>query len=355
MRRLFAKAKNLRRRCKDEIKVAVATILAHIEPRRPPLINIEGLQPLGPRVALFCHFDRAGRVALYVRKYLESLHSAGYAIVFVSNSGAVEPEDRDWLVRHCAKVIVRKNIGYDFSAWRDGLEYGGLDLVNIESLLILNDSVYGPFEHIEPLLEKIDYTQADVWGCTDSWQMRHHLQSYFLAFGPKALKSDGFQKFWNNVLPFRSKLKVIRAYEIGLTQKMLRNGLRCQAIWPYTALVDTIVSTADLRDDDQDQDQNAEGAEKPRRRPTSALSLCRSQDLTSLGLALSRRPMNPVCDLWRALLDQGFPFIKRELLRDNPTRTVDIIMWRHPSSPIPRAYQDLILSDLSEVLKNRAP
>jgi hypothetical protein len=44
------------------------------------------------------------------------------------------------------------------------------------------------------------------------------------------------------------------------------------------------------------------------------------------------RPLNPTADLWRYLLQSGFPFIKKELLRDNPTRVADISEWRAVAS-----------------------
>ena len=39
-------------------------------------------------------------------------------------------------------------------------------------------------------------------------------------------------------------------------------------------------------------------------------------------------PMNPTAEFWRQLLVAGFPFIKRELLRNNPARVADLADWR---------------------------
>jgi lipopolysaccharide biosynthesis protein len=183
----------------------------------------------------------------------------------------------------CAAVLVRRNIGLDFCAWREGLELFGLPRDNTESLLLANDSVYGPLQPLAPLLARIVTGDADVWGLTDSEQIRFHLQSYFLAVGATAMRSDAWRRFWDGVRPFPSKHLMIRRYEIGLTQSLTRAGLRCRAVWPI----------ADMA--------------LPNR---------------------ASRTVNPTHDLWRQLLDAGFPFIKRELVRDNPARIADAAEWR---------------------------
>src|SRR5689334_16323414 len=79
--------------------------------------------PLGPRVAVFCHFDRAGDVRAHVLHYLRSLSAEGFSVVFVTNSGRLKPEKLDHLQELCAGVLIRRNVGYDFGAWREALEY----------------------------------------------------------------------------------------------------------------------------------------------------------------------------------------------------------------------------------------
>ena len=59
----------------------------------------------------------------------------------------------------------------------------GLPAADTECLVIANDSVYGPFGPLGPLLSRMDFGAADAWGMTETWQIRYHLQSYFVAFG----------------------------------------------------------------------------------------------------------------------------------------------------------------------------
>jgi hypothetical protein len=72
--------------------------------------------------------------------------------------------------------------------------------------------------------------------------------------------------------------------------------------------------------------------------------------------AVARRvALNPTSDLWRHLLLAGFPFIKRELLRDNPTSVEDVGDWVTIVRDIMGADADPILLDLRTMLKDRAP
>ena len=68
-----------------------------------------------------------------------------------------------------------------------------------------------------------------------------------------------------------------------------------------------------------------------------------------------RSPLNPTSDLWRQLLLARFPFIKRELLRDNPSRVPDVVEWKSVASEISDRSLAPIERDLQRALKNRAP
>ena len=69
----------------------------------------------------------------------------------------------------------------------------------------------------------------------------------------------------------------------------------------------------------------------------------------------TRTPLNPTSDLWRQLLQAGFPFVKRELLRDNPSYVADIIDWRDEVRKNFGEVPDAIERDLRRVMRNRVP
>jgi hypothetical protein len=71
--------------------------------------------------------------------------------------------------------------------------------------------------------------------------------------------------------------------------------------------------------------------------------------------AASRTALNPTSDLWRQLLLAGFPFLKVELLRKNPTNVPDVADWRSVAAEIPGADLAMIERDLQLQMRNRSP
>ena len=301
--------------------------------------------PLGPNVAIFVHFDRAGGVREHVLHYVRALGEAGFSVVVVSNSGKLTPSGLAALQDVAAGVLVRRNVGYDFGAWREALERLGLPRADTRCVALVNDSVYGPFAPLAPVLRRIDFNAADVWGLTDSWQRRYHLQSYFLCVGRAALDSAAWRLFWNRVRPLPSKHSIIQTYEVGLTQALLRGGLRCQAVWSYRDLVNRAHAALPVE------------AAPTTRRDEEAPSVppLNRQQRRIRGAIAARAPLNPTSDLWRQLILARYPFIKRELLRDNPGGVADLSDWRDLLRQKLRADTSAVDLDLQRTLRNRAP
>jgi hypothetical protein len=302
----------------------------------------QGDIPLGPRVAIFVHFDRRGEVRPYVLHYVGVLQQCGFSVVFVTNSGKLQDASIRALQPLCAGILVRRNIGYDFGAMREGLEALVLPRDNTELVLFANDSVYGPLRPLDPIMAQIDFDQADMWGATESWQVRYHLQSYFLIVGRKVLADANWKIFWQRVRPVQSKEWVIRHYEVGLTQAVVRSRLICNAMWRYNDLIGQV-------DPALMESGDGETSKDPR------VAARRSHAGRIRHGAVSRRPLNPTSDLWRQLLQLGYPFIKRQLLRKNPSEVLDLGDWRDEVAKTTGASTEMIDADLKEVMRNRAP
>ena len=273
------------------------------DPGQVMLVWPESMPALSHDVALFVHFDAAGEVSEAVQNYLAALCVAGRSVLLVSNSEALQPAALEALRPLCDGVLVRRNLGLDFAAWRAGLDHWGLPRADTRSLLLLNDSLAGPFARLTPVLQRFDFDVADVWAATDSQQRGWHLQSFFWAVGPRAMAHPAWAAFWAGVRPVRSKEWVIRHSELGFARRLRAAGLRCQAIWPYEAVLARYHT-----------DRAGTAAEQTQR--------ARADRFLARGWAL-----NPSADLWRQLLRLGFPFVKRELLGRNPARVADVDDW----------------------------
>ena len=319
-------------------------VMRHRSPTQLVSAWPEGEIPLGPKVCVFVHWDGAGDVRDHVLHHVRGLAAAGMSVVFVTNSGHLRPAALEELKLVCAGVLVRRNVGYDFGAWREGFAHLALPRPNTALVAMANDSVYGPIRSLNELFAAIDFDTADVWGCTDSWQSRYHLQSYLMVFSPAVVASEPWRRFWNSVRPTWSKLWLVRLYEIGLTQTMLKAGFRCRAIWSYQSLIKDI--DLDLLDDKKEDGPNF----------ADPIVQARRKHVLRLREAVTHRhPLNPTSDLWRQLLMAKFPFIKRELLRDNPSEVPDVVEWREVAAETSSATLAPIDKDLQRTLKNRAP
>jgi hypothetical protein len=304
----------------------------------------EGPVKLGPSVALFCHFDRRQQLAEHLISYLRELHSLGFSVVFITNSGHLSQESLTALQPLCSAVMLRRNVGYDFGAICEALDRLELPRLETEQLLIANDSVYGPMAPITDLMARVNFNEADLWGATDSWQHRYHLQSYFLVAGRRAITSTAWEKFWRGVRQVSSKRWVIVRYEIGLTQALLSVGLRCRALWPYHEILgQTAAGVPSCGGDAEASDPVTQMRLKAHRH---------IRDAAAKGMAL-----NPTAELWRHLLLAGFPFLKVEMLRKNPAQIADIVDWRTVVSDLPDGDVAAIERDLQtrQSRRHRAP
>jgi hypothetical protein len=307
----------------------------------------EGEIKLGPKIVLFMHFDSAGKVRPQLLDYMRDLADNGRSVVLVSNAKKLRKDAMAALQEVCAGIIVRRNIGYDFGAWADAVDFLGLPRDDTQEVIFANDSVFGPLTPLGDVLRRLNYAKADIWGLTESWQLRYHLQSYFMAFGPAALRAPVFKKFWRGVRPVPVKAYIVKAYEIGVTQAMVKGGLRCAALWPY----ETLLGKVDLAS----FEALIEASETNAGKLDPFVRNRREQALQLRDAIASRVALNPTSDLWRQLLLAGFPFIKRELLRDNPTRVKDVSDWVELVRETLAADPEPILIDLRTMLKDSAP
>ena len=231
-------------------------------------VSVEGDDDLAAatgleRVAVLAHWSRSPRLSRSVTTTVMALVDAGYRVVVVSTSES--PEPLDWGIDRPTGLTVlrRPNVGYDFGSWATAIDRYPV-IAEARRVLLLNDSLVGPFTTIEPLLAKFHASAADVWAVTDTAQFEYHLQSYVLGFTGQTLREPPLQAFWRDVSVEASKDDVIWRYEIGLSRLLRRERYG----------VDVAISCRHLVPDGR----------------------------------------NPAIIGWQGLLDRGFPFVKRELL-----------------------------------------
>jgi hypothetical protein len=290
------------------------------------------------RVVVFNHFDKRGIIHEYVEFYLRELRRAGFTIVFTSNSPRFPDKSVEILKPLVAVILWRRNVGYDFGAFKDGIAEIPMP-ETLDMLLITNDSMYGPLQDLNEIIARANPNEADLWGITDCWDGRFHLQSYFLLFHPQAIRSPAFKGFWDRLPYFRRKRWVVRYGEIGLTPFFLSQGVRCKALFPYRQLISSMAPKLDAflatRQEDTDP---------VRRRYAEMLAQCLRNGV----------PLNQTHFFWDQLVAVArCPFIKRDLLQHNPMAIPYLHKWEQVIDQVSTYDSEMIIKHLQSTMRNK--
>jgi hypothetical protein len=265
------------------------------------LLSPSGTQPDGRRTGrslmLLVHHDVDGVVDEHVLTAVDTYREADIEVQVVSSG--VDEVSRGRLDERHVLVHTRSSNDAlrDFGAWNLLLAHLGPDrLASYERVVLANDSAYFPVRDPTPFLTAMHASETDVWSATDSFSGgRYHLQSYFLALRPRAvglLVPELARRIAAHPQP--TKHGLIQWFEIGLSQYAAAHGLRLGAF----------CSVADLED------------------PAGSMAPPDPRPLPPLTVTVT----NLTHHFWRTTLGRGLPFLKVELLRDNPLG-VDIAGW----------------------------
>jgi rhamnosyltransferase len=189
------------------------------------------------RILFFVHYNKYNIVSNYIFYLLKNIKENFNRVIFISNS-FLDTNNYKLINEFCDKIIIRKNIGFDFGAWKDAiLEEGWDNVTNYNSITLMNDSCFGPLFGLKEIYEKMEKPAIDFWGLTNHKKIKNrllqpnrfipeHIQSYFICFNKKVVKSMIFRKFWTNLRYFDDIKKVIKFYKTQLTFILSRTGFR---------------------------------------------------------------------------------------------------------------------------------
>lgn len=232
-----------------------------------------GPRHLGPgdRLAIVASYGPTPEVSLSLATLISELERLGYPTVLVRASD--DSARLEWpLGMTRPTVILRKpNLGYDFGSWAVGIERYSAALRR-RFVILANDSLVGPFAPLDDLIQGFERSTADVWAATSTHQFVDHLQSYLLGFRGGVLADPTLRQFFRRLPNVEEKSAIIERYELGLSRRLLAEGFTMAAAFES----EQVTAPAD----------------------------------------------NPTIGGWRELLRLGFPFVKRELLR-NPDVVAD--------------------------------
>lgn len=177
------------------------------------------------RIAVFASFNKENIISEYVIYYLTELKKVVDAIIFVADNPTTEDELKK-IENLVVYVSCYNHKGYDFGSYRIGYEWAIQHrlLWNIEELIFLNDSCYGPVFPFENVFSEMDKRNCDFWGLVDSYEPVHHIQSFFMAFRQKVLSSLEFCNFVNGIVPLNDFWDYVNLYERRFTKILEESG-----------------------------------------------------------------------------------------------------------------------------------
>lgn len=161
--------------------------------RRPAFLVLREVSSR-PVWALYFNYAPDGVLGDVQRFSLERLRDQGFAVLVVQAAAAPGLVDTD-LPRHADALYWKGLAGYDFSAYTLGLEAIARHSPGAD-VLVLNDSVFGPFADLRPMLRSAPW---EMTGFTASGAIENHVQSY--AFVLKNLTPQRLRRLRTVFLP----------------------------------------------------------------------------------------------------------------------------------------------------------
>lgn len=228
------------------------------------------------KIVAFAHYSERVEISASDAYLISQLKASGFAVV-VSSTCTSDPIEHQQLWeqwRHeIDGLITRENIGFDFGSWAAALSSLDLGKGDINQIILINNSVYGPLFPLEPMIVEL-CLRGDFFGLTASQEFCRHIQSYFLGFNKVVIDHPQFREYWHGSFRGKSKWFTIFRRELAWEGFFTKRGFR------------------------------------------SAVLVEDSREF----------PRNPLTFLWKDLISQGFPFIKKSLLTHNYD-SIDMADW----------------------------
>lgn len=204
---------------------------------------IEGAQTATTKFAALLIYQPKGLVGTTL-KTCQHLAASGYSVLVVSNT-PLAPDARAALQPLVWRTLERPNVGYDFGGYRDSVRFLRESGVDLQALVMMNDSIWWPLCEGDTALPQLEQLGTDFGGMILRPASRRkkasnrspHLQSYFFWFGPKLLGSATFVDFWKTYRLSGFKYNAIRHGELQLTRVLLEAGFSAAPLFSFEALM----------------------------------------------------------------------------------------------------------------------
>lgn len=186
------------------------------------------------RICIYLTYDKNKIVDKYIGYMLGELRKcADYMAVVCNETEIIRGEDL--LEAHADKVFYRENIGFDAGGFKEALcnYVGWKKVLEYDELVLVNDSIFGPFEKMEKIFSDMDGKEADFWGLTRMGPSQElgecipeHIQTFFCVIRTSMLHSAAFREYWEGLPYYTTFDAVVKNHEIRFTPYFAQLGYK---------------------------------------------------------------------------------------------------------------------------------
>lgn len=182
-------------------------------------------------IIIVAHYHKEGKIRTDTLRFLENISERVEKIYFIStNLRNIE----NYIIPSNVEIIERKNEGYDFFSYREGiLRAYSFRKDKISSITLMNTSfiISEPSELYESYFYGIfsNIDENTIQGLTKSYEYEQHIQSYLMSFSGRLLDEEKFMHWWKTMEPLNERFKVIQNYELGFSRHLLNLGYSLNA------------------------------------------------------------------------------------------------------------------------------
>lgn len=197
------------------------------------------------RIGVYLTYDKQEIVDGYIGYMLKELKTCVDFLTVVCNGKEIR-SGLENLTDYADEIFYRENIGFDAGGFKDALcRFIGWDkILQYDELVLVNDSMFGPFKPMTEIFSEMDTKLVDFWGLTKHGEYRdragnhlnEHIQSFFFVIRSSLLSSRVFQEYWEEMPYYKSYQQTVQQHETRFTSFFSKLG------YTYDTLADTEIN-----------------------------------------------------------------------------------------------------------------
>ena len=186
------------------------------------------------RLFLFAGFDKDNIIDNTLIYYINALSKLGDIIFVIDNDIETNEIKKISKIPNVLYAHAVRHGEYDFGSYKRAFIWAqDKKILNkYDWVYFVNDSVFGPFNDLEPIITKQEKSGANMIGMSSNYDRYTplHIQSWFIGFDKKVFTSKFFENFIHSITHIPNKMHLVLKYEVTLTNIVLRHGFKMNVI-----------------------------------------------------------------------------------------------------------------------------